>query len=498
MKHTHYNSNNQDYVYTNNTAVGQNVFVTGTGGGGNINTSYYESGHARYFHQGSVGVSLQIFLDSTLLETISGGSGNITSLQDQYIHARNENHRSKYKCGFLWSKTCWRDNWVQIWEWGHRRRNATHRQEGETKSFVVNVPPSSSIRVKFVGSSDNIHKGVVSISLLESYNQSVPLADIDFDRLPQDVFTPPTSEVSGAEQQTEPLPETPELPEVQEPLPEVEVPEVEPSLETPEVDSSENAENTEQETLPTLSREQILAYQSFLGDFMQFFTQNQNQKITENMTFLDYYNANKSEANEPYESFLNSQLMANGGSIIMRDFLADFMQSTESELVEFFANMPQTQHKDGDLLDLSYFELIGLLGEQGEDSSQEPQYSIKMEMRAEARKLAEAMQSYQTFLNQNQATTITYNSHFLPQYNGTPIPYRLVIMGRYQMAYDEFVNTAMLSTIAYKQFWQELPTTPNNDYERDLKACGMLELDSVIHKFLLELNYPQLLEIANI
>ncbi|STP13759.1 Uncharacterised protein [Helicobacter cinaedi] len=38
----------------------------------------------------------------------------------------------------------------------------------------------------------------------------------------------------------------------------------------------------------------------------------------------------------------------------MRDFLADFMQSTESELVEFFANMPQTQHKDGDLLDLSY------------------------------------------------------------------------------------------------------------------------------------------------
>ena len=356
MKHTHYNSNNQDYVYTNNTAVGQNVFITGTGGGGNINTSYYESGHARYFHQGSVGVSLQIFLDSTLLETISGGSGNITSLQDQYIHARNENHRSKYKCGFLWTKTCWRDNWVQIWEWGHRRRNATHRQEGETKSFVVNVPPSSSIRVKFVGSSDNIHKGVVSISLLESYNQSVPLADIDFDRLPQDVFTPPTSEVSGAEQQTEPLPE-------------VQEPEVEPSPETPEVDSSENAENTEQETLPTLSREQILAYQSFLGDFMQFFTQNQNQKITENMTFLDYYNANKSEANEPYESFLNSQLMANGGSIVMRDFLADFMQSTESELVEFFANMPQTRHSEGDLLDLSYAELVGLLEtEQGENS----------------------------------------------------------------------------------------------------------------------------------
>lgn len=131
------------------------------------------------------------------------------------------------------------------------------------------------------------------------------------------------------------------------------------------------------------------------------------------------------------------------------------------------------------------------------ESPQEQEPTISVEMRAEARKLTEAMQSYQTFLNQNQATTITYNSHFLPQYNGTPIPYRLVIMGRYQMAYDEFVNTAMLSTIAYKQFWQELPTTPNNDYERDLKACGMLEPDSVIHKNLLELTYPQLLEIAN-
>ncbi|STP14303.1 Uncharacterised protein [Helicobacter cinaedi] len=50
---------------------------------------------------------------------------------------------------------------------------------------------------------------------------------------------------------------------------------------------------------------------------------------------MDYYNANKSEANEPYESFLSSQLMANGGSIIMRDFLADFMQSTEMSCKSF-------------------------------------------------------------------------------------------------------------------------------------------------------------------
>lgn len=353
MIQTHINTNNTDFTYTNTTDLGQNIFVTGTGGAGNINTSTYDSGHTRYYNKGAVGVALQIFVDDTLCESISGGDGNIVSVADIYKYVRTENHRSKYSCGFLGLKTCWRDNWVQIWEWGHNRRSATHRAEGQTKSFVLNIPPKSTLKVKFVGSSDSEFKGSVSISLLDN-PLSIPFKPIDLSGLEGLVEKIP-----------EPLPETPELPEVQEPLPEVEV---------PEVDSSENAGNIDKNILPApaLSREQILAYQSFLGDFMEFFTQNQNQKITENMTFLDYYNANKSEANESYESFLSSQLMANGGSIIMRDFLADFMQSTESELVEFFADMPQTQHKDGDLLDLSYFELIGLLGEQGGDSSQEP------------------------------------------------------------------------------------------------------------------------------
>lgn len=383
MKHTHYNSNNQDYVYSNNTAVGQNVFVTGTGGGGNINTSYYESGHARYFYQGSVGVSLQIFLDSTLLETISGGSGNITSLQDQYIHARNENHRSKYKCGFLWTKTCWRDNWVQIWEWGHRRRNATHRQEGETKSFVVNVPPSSSIRVKFVGSSDNIHKGVVSISLLESYNQSVPLADIDFDRLPQDVFTPPTSEVSGAEQQTEPLPETPELPKVEVPLPEVQEPEVEPSPETPEVDSSENIES------------------------------------------------------EPQEQ--------------------------ESETTPPEVESPQEQ-------------------EQG----------ISAEIRAEARKLAEAMQSYQTFLRENKDKIVSYYAG----YNN--VSYQFVIKKKYGgYSLDTFCDSKLLVDLPYVELWYGLPPT-QGEIEQDMLDCGLIPYWELTFKNVLqELTYPELLDIAD-
>lgn len=202
MIQTHINTNNTDFTYTNTTDLGQNIFVTGTGGAGNINTSTYDSGHTRYYNKGAVGVALQIFVDDTLCESISGGDGNIVSVADIYKHVRTENHRSKYSCGFLGLKTCWRDNWVQIWEWGHNRRSVTHRAEGQTKSFVLNIPPKSSLKVKFVGSSDSEFKGSVSISLLENL-QSIPLKPITLD---------------GLEGLVEKLPE---------PLPEVEVPEVE-------------------------------------------------------------------------------------------------------------------------------------------------------------------------------------------------------------------------------------------------------------------------------
>lgn len=219
MIQTHINTNNTDFTYTNTTDLGQNIFVTGTGGAGNINTSTYDSGHTRYYNQGAVGVALQIFVDDTLCESISGGDGNIVSVADIYKHVRTENHRRKYSCGFLGLKTCWRDNWVQIWEWGHNRRSATHRAEGQTKSFVLNIPPQSTLKVKFVGSSDSEFKGSVSISLLDN-PLSIPFKPIDL------------SGLEGLVEKTpEPLPETPELPEVQEPLPEVETPqEQEPTI----------------------------------------------------------------------------------------------------------------------------------------------------------------------------------------------------------------------------------------------------------------------------
>lgn len=219
MIQTHINTNNTDFTYTNTTDLGQNIFVTGTGGAGNINTSTYDSGHTRYYNKGAVGVALQIFVDDTLCESISGGEGNIVSVADIYKHVRTENHRRKYSCGFLGLKTCWRDNWVQIWEWGHNRRNATHRAEGQTKSFVLNIPPKSTLKVKFVGSSDSEFKGSVSISLLDN-PLSIPFKPID---------------LSGLEGLVE-----------KEPLPEVEAPETE----LPEVDSSENAGNPSKNILP--------------------------------------------------------------------------------------------------------------------------------------------------------------------------------------------------------------------------------------------------------
>lgn len=327
MQHINQNPlQTNEWSYTNNTDSAQNIIVTLNGGDGALSKStWVESDWTKYWSAGARGVSVQCFINDTLQEVAQGGLGNPQSVANQKVYS----HTEGYKCGRYWyGAVKWCDRAVYVWG---SQRAFPRGGSGDTKSFALNLGAGEVLKIVFVGGAN------ITNTL---FNGSVSLS-----------FIPQTAPV------------IPEVPEV-EPSPES------PETELPEVDSSENAENTEQETLPALSREQILAYQSFLGDFMEFFTQNQNQKITENMTFLDYYNANKSEANEPYESFLSSQLMANGGSIIMRDFLADFMQSKESELVEFFANMPQTQHKDGDLLDLSYFELIGLLGEQGGDSSQ--------------------------------------------------------------------------------------------------------------------------------
>ena len=464
MQHINQNPlQTNEWSYTNNTDSAQNIIVTLNGGDGALSKStWVESDWTKYWSAGARGVSVQCFINDTLQEVAQGGLGNPQSVANQKVYS----HTEGYKCGRYWyGAVKWCDRAVYVWG---SQRAFPRGGSGDTKSFALNLGAGEVLKIVFVGGAN------ITNTL---FNGSVSLS-----------FIPQTAPV------------IPEVPEV-EPSPES------PETELPEVDSSENAGNPDKNILPApaLSREQILAYQSFLGDFMEFFTQNQNQKITENMTFLDYYNANKSEANEPYESFLSSQLMANGGSIIMRDFLADFMQSTESELVEFFANMPQTQHKDGDLLDLTYMELIALLeNEQGGDSSQEPpivepespqeqEPTISAEMRAEARKLTEAMQSYQTFLRENKDKIVSYYAG----YNN--VSYQFVIKKKYGgYPLDTFCDSKLLVDLPYVELWYGLPPT-QGEIEQDMLDCGLIPYWELTFKNeLQELTYPQLLEIANI
>lgn len=366
MIQTHINTNNTDFTYTNTTDLGQNIFVTGTGGAGNINTSTYDSGHTRYYNQGAVGVALQIFVDDTLCESISGGDGNIVSVADIYKHVRTENHRRKYSCGFLGLKTCWRDNWVQIWEWGHNRQSVTHRAEGQTKSFVLNIPPQSTLKVKFVGSSDSEFKGSVSISLLDN-PLSIPFKPIDLD---------------GLEGLVEKIPE---------PLPEVEPSPKPPETELPEVDSNENPDDTEQggdssqengntdgdssqentenenppivepespqEQEPSISAEMINDFLAFIDNFNTFAINNPTIQIDESKDLTDhFYNLTRQSpayTSFVYESGFKRLMLYEAISFV----LDDIMQSTTPELVEFFSTMPQTTHNNGDLKELSIYKM---------------------------------------------------------------------------------------------------------------------------------------------
>ncbi len=413
MIQTHINTNNTDFTYTNTTDLGQNIFVTGTGGAGNINTSTYDSGHTRYYNQGAVGVALQIFVDDTLCESISGGDGNIVSVADIYKHVRTENHRRKYSCGFLGLKTCWRDNWVQIWEWGHNRQSVTHRAEGQTKSFVLNIPPQSTLKVKFVGSSDSEFKGSVSISLhnrqsvthraegqTKSFVLNIPpqstlkvkfvgSSDSEFKgSVSISLLDNPLSipfkpiDLDGLEGLVEKIPE---------PLPEVEPSPKPPETELPEVDSNENPDDTEQggdssqengntdgdssqentenenppivepespqEQEPSISAEMINDFLAFIDNFNTFAINNPTIQIDESKDLTDhFYNLTRQSpayTSFVYESGFKRLMLYEAISFV----LDDIMQSTTPELVEFFSTMPQTTHNNGDLKELSIYKM---------------------------------------------------------------------------------------------------------------------------------------------
>lgn len=175
MRLNHKNTNNSPLTYQNTTQQGQNLFIVGGGGDGNVNKSVYQSGNNKYYNAGTQGVCLQIYIDDVLVENIAGGSGSLSSLYDQYIYVRTNTWSESYRCGFLKLKTCRRTKSQDIWEWGHKIKAATRAQAGQVKSFVLNLPPNATLKVAFSGSSESKNKGYISISLLES-TQPLPLS----------------------------------------------------------------------------------------------------------------------------------------------------------------------------------------------------------------------------------------------------------------------------------------------------------------------------------
>lgn len=113
-------------------------------------------------------------------------------------------------------------------------------------------------------------------------------------------------------------------------------------------------------------------------------------------------------------------------------------------------------------------------------------------MREEARKLTEAMQSYQAFLRENKDKIVSYYAG----YNN--VSYQFVIKKKYGgYPLDTFCDSKLLVDLSYIELWYGLPPT-QGEIEQDMLDCGLIPYWELTFKNeLQELNYPQLLEIAN-
>lgn len=124
------------------------------------------------------------------------------------------------------------------------------------------------------------------------------------------------------------------------------------------------------------------------------------------------------------------------------------------------------------------------------ESPQEQEPTISAEMREEARKLTEAMQSYQTFLRENKDTIVAFG-------NMGDVSYQLAIKKKYSLPLDTFCDSKFLVDLPYIELWYGLPPVLGK-FEQDMLDCGLIPYSELTFaKELQELTYPQLLEIAN-
>lgn len=124
------------------------------------------------------------------------------------------------------------------------------------------------------------------------------------------------------------------------------------------------------------------------------------------------------------------------------------------------------------------------------ESPQEQEPTISAEMREEARKLTEAMQSYQTFLRENKDTIVAFG-------NMGDVSYQLAIKKKYSLPLDTFCDSKFLVDLPYIELWYGLPPVLGK-FEQDMLDCGLIPYSELTFaKELQELTYPQLLEIVN-
>lgn len=163
-------------------------------------------------------------------------------------------------------------------------------------------------------------------------------------------------------------------------------------------------------------------------------------------------------------------------------------ESPETELPEVDSN-ENAENENPPIVEPETPEVQEPLPEVETPQEQEP--TISAEMRAEARKLTEAMQKYQTFLRENKDKIVSYYAG----YNN--VSYQFVIKKKYGgYPLDTFCDSKLLVDLPYVELWYGLPPT-QGEIEQDMLDCGLIPYWELTFKQLQELNYPQLLEIAN-
>ncbi|GMB93436.1 hypothetical protein NHP200010_11550 [Helicobacter bizzozeronii] len=144
-----YNANTTDWVYTNNTGKGLDLFITISGCAGEdrqYGENEREGNKEVFYARGNTGASVFVVQSSGRLNlVVDGGEGSERMLRRT---GRWESKRVRYfKNGWdrFWGKASYRtDTW---WKWRGVQNQVKPTQSGQTKSFATSLVPNENIRI---------------------------------------------------------------------------------------------------------------------------------------------------------------------------------------------------------------------------------------------------------------------------------------------------------------------------------------------------------------